>query len=156
MTNSTFDSNAIANYIIRAFQDAGDPVTNLKLQKLMYYIQGWYLGINKTPLLHEDFQAWVHGPVLPSVFHRFKEFRWTPILADVQTPDLPDSIKTHIDEVLEAYGGDTGWSLELRTHNEFPWLNARGSLAPDEPSNQIISKESITSFFASCLNDVGN
>jgi uncharacterized phage-associated protein len=147
MTATTFDSNAIANYIIRAFQEAGDPITNLKLQKLLYYVQGWYLGINKTPFLEEDFQAWVHGPVLPSVFHRFKAHRWNPINVDVVAPELPKEIISHINDVLEAYGGDTAWALELRTHNESPWINARNGLPADEASNSIITKDSMCNYF---------
>ncbi|MDP2247969.1 MAG: DUF4065 domain-containing protein, partial [Nitrosomonadales bacterium] len=76
----------VARYIIRKFQDAGDPVTNLKLQKLLYYVQGWHLGIYNTPAFEDDFQAWVHGPVVPSTFQEYRHNRWNPIVEDVQVP----------------------------------------------------------------------
>ncbi|AHI77686.1 hypothetical protein BTRA_3403 [Burkholderia thailandensis USAMRU Malaysia  len=138
---------AVARYIIRRFQDREDPVTNLKLQKLLYYVQGWHLGVFGTPAFEDDFEAWVHGPVAPGVFHAYRDYRWNPITKEVDEPKLPESLKKHIDEVLDVYGGDTGWALESRTHREPPWLKARGDLPADESSNAVISKKSMKKFF---------
>lgn len=140
-------ASQVARYVVREFQEREDPVTNLKLQKLLYYIQGWYLGLYGTPIFEDDFEAWVHGPVVPGVFQIYRDYRWNPIVGEVTEPDLPKQVVAHIDEVLEIYGGDTGWSLEARTHKERPWRKARGDLAADEPSNEIITKKSMKRFF---------
>jgi uncharacterized phage-associated protein len=141
--------NEVANYIVRAFQEAGDPVSNLKLQKLLYYVQGWHLALNQgRPAFNSDFQAWVHGPVCPEVYHAFKGYRWHPIVDEVAQPHIEPELEEHIKEVLAEYGGETGWALEQRTHLEDPWLNARGELPPDAECRSVISRDSMRDFFS--------
>ena len=140
--------NDVANYVVRAFQEAGDPVTNLKLQKLLYYIQGWHLALNDgRPAFDAEFQAWVHGPVCAEVYRAFKIYRWHPIVDEVPAPAIPAALAEHIDEVLAEYGGETGWALEQRTHTEAPWLDARGNLPPDAECRTVISRDSMREFF---------
>ncbi len=146
----------VAKYIVGRFQDCQDPVTNLKLQKLLYYVQGWHLGIFGEPVFDEEFQAWVHGPVVPGVFQTYKENRWNPIIGDVERVELAAELKAHVDEVLDVYGGDSGWALELRTHREAPWKDARGAIPPDESSTAIISKDAMKSFFKKLDSDGQN
>ena len=43
-------------------------VDQMKLQKLVFYAQGWYLAYNDSPLFEEDFYAWAHGPVIPNIY----------------------------------------------------------------------------------------
>ena len=147
MHNSKPSAIEISKYIIRFFQKREDPITNLKLQKLLYYVQGWYLGLYEEELFSKDFQAWINGPVVPEVFQQYKDNRWNPIVNEVEEVKISDDIKKHVDEVLEVYGGDTGWALEMRTRRETPWINARGGIPADESSNNIISKESMKLFF---------
>ena len=98
-------ANNVAKYIIHRFQEAGDPVTNLKLQKLLYYVQGWHLGIFKNPAFNDEFEAWVHGPVIPEVFHAYKFNQWNPIILEEEAPESEGVLQAHIDETLDAYGG---------------------------------------------------
>ena len=127
--------------------------TILKLQKLLYYVQGWHLGIFKNPAFNDEFEAWVHGPVIPEVFHAYKFNRWNPIILEEEAPVLEGELQAHIDETLDAYGGDSGWALEMRTHRESPWIEARGSLPQDVSSNQIITKDSMLIFFSEFTKD---
>lgn len=74
MVRSTvYKSREIADYIILYFQEHGEPLTNLKLQKLLYYAKGWYLALYDKPLFNDKIEAWVHGPVVPSIYHAFKQ-----------------------------------------------------------------------------------
>lgn len=142
------DAKTVAQYIIAFFQKAGDPVSNLKLQKLLYYVQGWHLGLHGKPAFEGSFQAWVHGPVNPDVYHQYKAFRWNPINEEVATPtSISSELTRHIDEVLDVYGVDSGWELERRTHLEAPWIDARRGLPPDAESTEVISNESMAQFF---------
>lgn len=141
----------VARYVIRFFQEAGDPVSNLKLQKLLYYIQGWHLAIKKRPLFQSDFEAWVHGPVLPSIYGQYKHYRWNPITEDVAQPDFAPEEKAVIDEVLSVYGGDTGFALEQRSHTEAPWVDARAGIAQTQESRAVISKDGMQRFFESLM-----
>lgn len=146
-------ASAVARYIVHFFQEAGDPVSNLKLQKLLYYVQGWHLALRDEPAFNERFEAWVHGPVQPATYGTYKAYRWSPITEEVTVPAIPEETKSVIDSVLETYGGEGGYQLELRTHQEPPWILARGNLAPDADSNAVISHASMKDFFLSLHRD---
>ncbi|MGE7136186.1 Panacea domain-containing protein [Luteibacter sp. NPDC031894] len=137
----------VAKYVIRTFQAREDLITNLKLQKLLYYVQGWHLGLYGARAFDGQFKAWVHGPVNLDVYHAFKHNRWNPILDEMPDVKLSAELEKHVDDVLEVYGGDTAWSLEQRTHRERPWLEARGTLQPDEECQTVISDRTMQAFF---------
>lgn len=72
--NNIYDINDVADYVIlRLNQDEeNNLLINLKLQKLLYYIQAWSLAIRGRIFFEGEFQAWVHGPVSPTLYNRFK------------------------------------------------------------------------------------
>lgn len=140
---SCFD---IANYFIWLANETGSFISNLKLQKLVYYAQAWHIALHDEPLFEEDFQAWVHGPVIPSLYQKYKSFGWQPISEDV-APDLHKDVFQFLDEVAEEYFASDAYELEQMTHAEDPWNWARGDLAPDEPSNEVIKKEWMKEFY---------
>jgi len=144
--------NEVADYILWYFQEAGQPITNLKLQKLLYYVQAWHLAVaDNEPLFDSTFKAWTHGPVNTETYHRFKDFRWNPIEGEINKPELPQDALELIDEVLENYGEFSAYQLEYLTHQERPWLEARGDLEPDEASTAVIKNESMAEFYRSQL-----
>lgn len=139
----------IADYLISECRDRGENLTNLKLQKLLYYADAWYLALYDEELFSEQFKAWVHGPVLLSQYHRFKPNQWRPITDDIEKPSLPDELANHLDEIVDVFGTETAVALELMTHRELPWIAARGDLPPTEPSSAVISKETTKQFYRS-------
>ncbi|MCE1175947.1 MAG: DUF4065 domain-containing protein [Burkholderiales bacterium] len=147
MKHTTTKISDVANYVIAFFQEREDPITHLKLQKLLYYIQGWHLGILGSPAFEENFQAWIHGPVAPSIYEKYKSNKWNPIIEPVDEVHLHGDLKEITDIVLEVFGGDTGWSLEMRTHSESPWIEARGGIPADESSTNVITQNSMLQFF---------
>lgn len=138
----------VAQYVIKFFHESEDLITNLKLQKLLYYIQGWHLGLHGKPLFNEDFQAWVHGPVQPAVYAEYKKYRWNPISEDVPEINFSENVIVHIEDVLKVFGIKTAYELERMTHHEEPWLMARGNIDHTEECTNIISKDSMQSFFS--------
>ena len=141
-----------ANFFLSECRERGEVLTNLKLQKLLYYAQAWYLALKDKPLFSEDFEAWVHGPVLPSQYQRFKKSEWRPILDEISSPNIPnDKIISHLTEVVNVFGIETASNLESMTHNEFPWKNARQDIPIEKPSNAIITKESMKSFYKTLI-----
>lgn len=139
----------IAQYILGYFQQKGEPISNLKLQKLLYYSQAWHLALyDGLPLFEEEVEAWVHGPVVPCVFRRYKAYRWSWIQEQIAPFWLEPKVVAHVNEVLDAYGNLSAWDLERMTHNELPWKEARGNLPPDESSNVIISRQSMQKFYS--------
>lgn len=139
----------VAKYIINAFHEKEDLITNLKLQKLLYYVQGWHLGLYNKAIFEEELQAWVHGPVSPNVYQQYKSYKWNPISEEIKDIyEFPLPIRKHINEVLDVYGMDTAWELERRTHLEDPWKFARGAIPLDAESEAKITKDSMRLFFS--------
>jgi uncharacterized phage-associated protein len=141
-------TNKVADWFIRFAHEVGDPITNLKLQKLVYYAQAWHLALNGTRLMPAQFQAWVHGPVCHPLYQRFRKYAWNPISEDVEEPGLPTEVESHLREIMEVYGGFTAWDLERLTHAEEPWRKARGGIAPDAPSTSVIADEEMRRFYS--------
>lgn len=142
---------SIARYILRFFQQAGDPISNLKLQKLLYYCQGWHLAVRNEPLFQDRLEAWVHGPVQPGIYGTYKHNRWSPIAEEVLDASLSPDEKSVVDEVLAVYGADSAYELELRSHTELPWLQARGGIPNDQESNAVIPQDQMAAFFRTLM-----
>ena len=136
----------IAEYFIKLANSTGSYISNLKLQKLVYYAQAWYLALHDEPLFSEDFEAWVHGPVIPELYQKYQEFGWHPIEQEVE-PDLPPGVTEFLDEVSQEYFACDAYELEQMIHIEVPWNRARGNLLPDAPSEAIIRQEWIKEYF---------
>lgn len=134
---------------------AKDSMSPKKLQKLLYYAYAWTLTLGnesvdslKNRLFEEKFQAWVHGPVVPSVYHRFKHYGFSNIPQNKNDKVVFDEdVENVLNQVWEVYGGYNGNELESMTHQEDPWKNARKGLSPIEPSTNIISDKDIFTFY---------
>ena len=138
----------VANYLIWHSQKHGDAISNLKLQKILYYAHGWYLAINRRVLFSEPVEAWVRGPVVRSVWREYSHHAWKPINEAISEPALTVAVKEHLDEVMAVYGDFSAYSLERFTHRETPWIKARGDLLPDTSSSREISTEEIFAYFS--------
>jgi len=141
--------SAVSDFLLVESRERGDLLTNLKLQKLLYYSQAWHLALQNQPLFNEDFQAWIHGPVLPSQYHRFKDAEWRALTLDVQAPTLTMSVKDHLLEIVDVFGSESAVALELMTHQEQPWIEARKGLPADAPSSAVISKATMRDYYRS-------
>ncbi len=139
-----------ANTLIKVSRDRGDGVTNLKLQKLLYYAQAWHLALHKKALFNDAIEAWVHGPVVPGVFRRFRDYKWSTITEPL-SGGCTDFFTSHISEIFRVYGHLTATQLERLTHKEEPWLHARAGLAADKPSHAVISQESMRRYYSGKL-----
>ncbi len=140
-------ATAIADYFIWLANETGSYISNLKLQKLVYYAQAWYLALYGQPLFDEDFEAWIHGPVIPELYREYKNFGWKPILKDVSSPDFSEEIQDFLEELTEVYFGCDAFELEQMTHHEDPWIQARGNLSLDAPCSFVISKASMKEYY---------
>ncbi|QXE21584.1 putative prophage protein (Ps3) [Richelia sinica FACHB-800] len=140
-------SKAIADYFIWLANETGSFLSNLKLQKLVYYAQAWYLALYDQSLFAEDFEAWVHGPVIPDLYQEYKKFGWKPIVKDVEEPKFADQVHEFLAELVAVYFSCDAFELEQMTHREDPWIQARGNIPQDAPSNAIISKEAMKEYY---------
>ena len=134
------DVTTVANYILWSQHESGSFISNLKLQKLLYYVQAWHLAVFNKPLFAAKFEAWVHGPVIPELYRQYREYGWRNIDAEVEKPDLPANLEAFIEEVLDEYGPLDARRLEYLTHREDPWRDARKGLTPEEPCTCVIDE----------------
>lgn len=138
----------VADTLIYLARECGIDITNLKLQKLLYYAQAWNLAFTGEPLFDEEIEAWVHGPVVPKVFRRFKEHRWNTISVPV-SPIKDEALIAHLGQVLDTYGKFGATQLERLTHQEKPWQQARKDCPVDASSNEVIDHKSMREFYSS-------
>lgn len=130
--------------VARFFAQKEEKVNNTKIQKLCYYAQGWYLGFNDEPLFHEDFEAWVHGPVCRELYN---EIRHKNSLGEWDMSRITESDKNFLDAVYSEYGRYNSMELSEMTHNETPWKITRGEKLWHEKSDNVISKNIIRDYF---------
>lgn len=124
-TKPPYPALTIAKWFIAWAEAEGEEISNLKLQKLLYYAQGHFLAEHRRPLFTDPIQAWSHGPVVPQVYHEYKGFESSTIempdddpftwgMVDPDTADL-------LGKVWNTYGGFSAGRLRNMTHEEPPW-----------------------------------
>ena len=119
----------VARYFL-ANQDTetDEPISNLKLQKLCYYAQGFALAILRRPLFFEDIERWQHGPVVRSLWQNYHSFGSGPIPPPQDALNLTvydSETKWLLDKVHHLYGQFSAWELRNKTHSEPPWINTQ-------------------------------
>lgn len=147
----------VCDYIICKCADDG--LSLLKLQKLLYYCQAWFLAFGKGRLFSGKFQAWVHGPVNRHIYDRFKDEK--VLYSSVSAADMrsdfsysrlsPDE-RAQIDAILTVYAAYTGDQLEEMAHQEEPWMAARCGIAMHERCENEIDEDVMTKYYRARLN----
>lgn len=157
----------VADYFLRLVdEDAGDSISNLKLQKLVYYAQAWHLALTGEPLFADCIEAWAHGPVVPGLYQKYRDFGWEPIRNEPWEPaaiprpngdavEMDDETVDILNEVWEAYGQYSAKRLEELTHSEDPWKNARARrhCGPGDRCDEVITPEEMRAYYSQRLVD---
>ncbi|MGY0692600.1 Panacea domain-containing protein [Virgibacillus sp. FSP13] len=130
-----YNSLELAKYFIhKSIPNTIENITNLKLQKLLYYAQGHYLSENHGErLFKEPIEAWVHGPVVREVYKKYSSYDFNEIKNDITEQEIKSlSIDsetiTFLERVWDKYKKFNGKQLEFKTHQEEPWLKIRKGL----------------------------
>ncbi|MEO5374892.1 MAG: DUF4065 domain-containing protein [Alphaproteobacteria bacterium] len=144
--------DSVADYLLMKIDpEAGDSITNMKLQKLLYYCQGWHLAAYGVPLFNASIEAWEHGPVVRGVWGRFSRHGPQSIPPDEARPDramaIPEPMRRLIDDVWDRYGEMHAYRLRDMTHEEAPWRevyreDCRDAVIPDEAMRLFFDEES--------------
>ena len=155
MTSTTPTALGIAYYFLRKGQVDGRAISNKKLQRLLYYAQAWTKVFSGERLFDDPIEAWVHGPAVRSVYREFKDFEFGPISPTVIPTEERDfgEKKETLDEIWRVYGKYDANYLEMLTHNEEPWIEARNGLEINENSSNEISLDTMQSFYARILEE---
>lgn len=118
------------------------PLTNLKLQKLLYYCQGAHYVWDQEQLITDNiFEAWEYGPVLRTIYHEYKRFGQNDItLNTFAQSDRFDKLLLNEQETIQAVWNQlknfSAFELVEQTHNEKPWQeSARNNKLFIEESN---------------------
>ena len=158
----------LSEYVIAKYDYYGEFIQNKKLQKFLYYIEAWSL-VHLNSIIDEDFEAWVHGPVIPEVYHKYKHFGYSPLKIEYPNslPNASKFIETFknqkineginpeafklVDDVLNEYGELTAFQLERLTHSEDPWLLARKDVAILSHCNNFINKQVMKDYYSKVI-----
>lgn len=122
-------------------EEGGEYISNLKLQKLLYYAQGSFLAVTGSPLFDDPIVAWQHGPVVESVYHEYKKngSNGIPFNDDFNFDTFTNDENNLLKEVYETFGQYSAWKLRNMTHNETPWKSTH--------QNSTISQDIIKDYF---------
>lgn len=151
-----YPASLIAKYFVLKANETNEPITNKKLQKLLYYAQAWHLVFQDRPLFQEQLEAWVHGPAVRSVYGIYKNYGFNPIQKDVSKSviaRIDKEARVILDEVWRVYGKYDALYLERLTHNEKPWQKARKELEQSENSTNIIDLECMKEYYRGLLQE---
>jgi uncharacterized phage-associated protein len=153
------DLQKLAEFVIAYCNLHGFRITPMKLQKILYYVQSWYLvKYDKEMLFDELPQAWVNGPVYRSVYDKYKDdfYRSTSLfIEEIKEGDegmiekYKNSLEIEKDQlntiivILKHYASLDESKLVMMTHSDAPWNIAREGLGDFERCEKVISAESM-------------
>lgn len=149
----------VANALLHKARSAGESLTHLKLQKLMFFMQAWGLALHDQKVIDELPEAWPYGPVFAGLYHELKPYGSGSIVGYLMEPDLatgkPVSLVPNpgdtqfyqlLDQVWDRYGKLTAGQLSSLSHVPGgPWDAARKS------NMRNMSQPEITAFYRSQL-----
>lgn len=168
MANETRDIKDVARYLGVSLLSKGLSVSPLKIQKILYYTQSWYMVFfgRENTLFAENPQAWVNGPVYPVIYREYKDkaddmcghlhaadFGCTDeTLAETAAAlatkmHLSDDEIGCIDSVVMLYGSKSQNQLIFMTHSESPWADQRKGLSPFDYSRREIPLDSMYEYY---------
>lgn len=128
-------------FIVRAYEDGIEAdMTNMKVQKLLYYSQSIHLALYDVPLFREEIQAWRYGPVCPPAYNFYSEFeaQQLPVPSQEVLLEISKEVKELLEGIWKYFGGYHAYRLSDMTHGEFPWKKARKGLPPQASSTEPI------------------
>lgn len=142
----TYDGRAIANCILDLADAEGIQLSNLALQKVVYFCHAWHLVETGNPLVKTEFEAWTHGPVLQYLYRQFKSFEDRPIRGRATAMDphsgkqklvayqIDSDTMSRVKRVVGFYGKMEPWDLVDMSHEKGgPWYevwNHSGKVNP--------------------------
>lgn len=152
------EENKLTVFDVANFFRSKEKMSHKKLQKLVYYAYSWYVALynedkdNIKNKLFDDchFEAWVHGPVCPELYYHFSDnYGFVDKYHGRLNQNITGEIKRFLESIYKTFGKYTGDQLEVMTHRELPWQNARDNLPAYEPSNKTILESDMFKYYNS-------
>lgn len=155
-----FDGRAVANFILDVSSQNGREITNLALQKIVYFCHVWSLVLLGRPLIKQEFEAWKHGPVLQYLYHQFKNCDRRPINERAQKLDqatgsqvvveyrFDSDIESLLHKVVVTYSRfSAGELVEISHEKGGPWDKVWNHQGQVNPGMRICNQE-IVDFYS--------
>lgn len=154
-----YDVLDICRYIINFSNSHFSGISNLKLQKILYFIQAFFLQETGNPCFNDRIEAWDFGPVVPRAYHNFKQYGaanipsiskyleydeniWNVKVRDFDENIINNNDRQRINFVLNTFADYSATSLVDLTHNQAPW---REAYIPG--MNNLITLDAIRRYF---------
>lgn len=145
--------HATNSLLQRGFKEARADLSPMKVQKLLFFLNGWHLAVEGSAAIDTPFEAWPYGPVVPAIYHELKEFRGQPVSKYIKDPAWDRSeAKAYVvnqtcksfyevlDLTWEKYIGFSALQLSAMTHDDgTPW--AITSSAGGGPISDAVTKD---------------
>lgn len=142
-------SKKVAEYFL-----SKEKLSPKKIQKLVYYAYAWFIVLNnqdpdhiQNVLFAEEPEAWLHGPVFPSLYNEYKEYGWNSVPKHKKVEFEDKELPKFLDKIWKVFGKYSADDLEYMTHQEDPWKKAREGASPVEYSRNKISKKEIFIYY---------
>ena len=143
----------VADYFLVRVGEWGQRLGHLKLQKLCYYAQGFYLAFRREPLFREPLRAWAYGPVVRELWDAHRYARGPlPVPEDFGDEALTPGQRKFLDIVLDRFVEYSGTQLSRFTHEEPPWRDAYERLK--HGGDDIITNDSLREWFRPLIADL--
>ena len=136
--------NSKVDELVKNYDIIPEYITNLKLQKLLYFVQALCLMIFDKPAFPEKILAWEYGPVVKEVYRKYKTNRKKEIKTETNIKNISSGLYEIINEVVTCYGSIEANKLIDFTHEEEPWKNT--------DINKEINIEEIKKYFNKVYN----
>ena len=107
----------LSKYIVSKCINDSHPISNLQLQKILYYIQKDFLSRDNIAF-PDNIEAWQFGPVVPNVYYYYCGYGAMPITIATNYTSISSLDKTYIDQIVEAKRELNPWEMVAETHKE--------------------------------------
>ena len=113
----------VAAHVINRCIETGRPITNLKLQKILYFLDMTFLVQTEERLIDDNFEAWQYGPVVPAVYRNFSMLAASPIIIKQEFQEkFPDNYLDRLNNKIDSLADTPAWDLVEKSHKkDTPW-----------------------------------
>lgn len=135
-----YHAKEVAQYCLYYCTQIGQPISNLQLQKILYYVQANFLVTKGSPCFSDEIVAWKYGPVVEDVYYYYKPYLADKITIEEFNGEIEPLDKQLIEQVCDSKSKYSAGALVRQTHQETPWKVTSKSAS--------ISQKTMKSFFS--------
>lgn len=132
MDNKTYTANQVSKFLVfiaskKVIGDEGETegITNLKLQKILYFVEAYFLATVGRSLFSDEIHAWKYGPVIPDIYQTYKKYGASLIPSELGSDSgIEESDGQMIAQIWEFFDKYSARRLVDMSHSHDPWIKA--------------------------------